>query len=224
MSTPNIAKEDILNAFNYRHATKEFDATKTISDADMKFILETAHLSPSSFGFEPWHFVVVQDKELRELLKPVAWGAPLKLDTASHFVLGLAMKAPMVKHNAPYIEHMMKEVKQMPAEVIDMYSKFYREFQERDFNLDTDKKLFDWSSKQTYIALGNMMTSAALTGIDSCPIEGFHQEKAEALLQEKFGIDTDKYGLAFMAAFGYRKADPEFPKSRRNFEDIVTWK
>lgn len=224
MSTPNIAKEDILNAFNYRHATKEFDATKTISDADMKFILETAHLSPSSFGFEPWHFVVVQDKELRELLKPVAWGAPLKLDTASHFVLGLAMKAPMVKHNTPYIEHMMKEVKQMPAEVIEMYSKFYREFQERDFNLDTDKKLFDWSSKQTYIALGNMMTSAALTGIDSCPIEGFHQEKSEALLQEKFGIDTNKYGLAFMAAFGYRKADPEFPKSRRNFEDIVTWK
>ncbi|PKA96376.1 hypothetical protein B0O79_0011 [Flavobacteriaceae bacterium MAR_2009_75] len=224
MSTPNIAKEDILNAFNYRHATKEFDATKTISDGDMKFILETAHLSPSSFGFEPWHFVVVQDKELRELLKPVAWGAPLKLDTASHFVLGLAMKAPMVKHNAPYIEHMMKEVKQMPVEVIEMYSKFYREFQERDFDLDTDKKLFDWSSKQTYIALGNMMTSAALTGIDSCPIEGFHQEKAEALLQEKFGIDTDKYGLAFMAAFGYRKADPEFPKSRRDFDDIVTWK
>ncbi|SNR46108.1 hypothetical protein SAMN04488009_1913 [Maribacter sedimenticola] len=224
MKIPNIAKEDILNAFNYRHATKEFDASKTISDADMKFILKTAHLSPSSFGFEPWHFVVVQDKELRELLKPVAWGAPLKLDTASHFVLGLAMKAPMVKHNAPYIEHMMKEVKQMPAEVIEMYSKFYREFQERDFNLDTDKKLFDWSSKQTYIALGNMMTSAALTGIDSCPIEGFHQEKAEALLQEKFGIDTNKYGLAFMAAFGYRKANPEFPKSRRNFEDIVTWK
>jgi nitroreductase len=49
------------------------------------------------------------------------------------------------------------------------------EFQERDFDLDTDKKLFDWSSKQTYIALGNMITAAALTGIDSCPIEGFHQ-------------------------------------------------
>ncbi|WFO16551.1 NAD(P)H-dependent oxidoreductase [Cellulophaga baltica] len=224
MSTPNISKEDILNAFNYRHATKEFDATKAISDEDMKFILETAHLSPSSFGFEPWHFIVVQDKELRELLKPVAWGAPLKLDTASHFVLGLAMKAPMVKHDADYIMHMMKEVKQLPAEVIEMYSKFYREFQERDFNLDTDKKLFDWSSKQTYIALGNMMTAAALTGIDSCPIEGFHQENAEALLKEKFGVDTDKYGLAFMVAFGYRKAAPEFGKSRRNFEDIVTFK
>ncbi len=224
MSTPNIAKEEIINAFNFRHATKEFDATKTISDDDMKFILEAAHLSPSSFGFEPWHFIVVQDKELRELLKPVAWGAPLKLDTASHFVLGLSMKAPMVKHDSEYIMHMMKDVKQLPADVIEMYSKFYREFQERDFDLDTDKKLFDWSAKQTYIALGNMMTAAALTGIDSCPIEGFHQEKAEALLKEKFGVDTDKYGLSFMTAFGYRKADPEFGKSRRNFDDIVTWK
>jgi len=224
MTTPNIAKEDIINAFQYRHATKEFDATKTVSDADMDFILKTASLSPSSFGFEPWHFIVVQDKELRELLKPVAWGAPLKLDTASHFVLGLSMKAPMTKWESDYIMSMMKDVKQLPADVIEMFSKFYREFQERDFDLDTDKKLFDWASKQTYIALGNMMTAAALTGIDSCPIEGFHQEKAEDLLKEKFGVDTDKYGLSFMVAFGYRKDDPEFGKSRRNFEDIVTFK
>lgn len=223
MSTPNIAKADIINAFQFRHATKEFDSTRIIADDDIKFILETAHLSPSSFGFEPWHFIVVQDKELRELLKPTAWGAPLKLDTASHFILGLSMKAPMVKHDADYIATMMKEVKQMPAEVIEMYSKFYREFQERDFDLDTDKKLFDWSSKQTYIALGNMLTAAALTGIDSCPIEGFHQEKAEALLREKFGVNTDNYGLSFMVAFGYRKADPAQAKTRRNIEDIVTW-
>lgn len=223
MTTPNIAKADILNAFNFRHATKEFDASKIISDDDMKFLLQTAHLSPSSFGFEPWHFIVVQDKELRELIKPVAWGAPLKLDTASHFILGLSMKAPMVKHDAEYIHTMMKDVKQLPEDVIEMYSKFYREFQERDFELDSDKKLFDWSSKQTYIALGNMMTSAALIGIDSCPIEGFHQEKAEALLREKFNVDTDKYGLSFMIAFGYRKEAPAHAKSRRNFDDIVTW-
>ncbi|XCF07432.1 NAD(P)H-dependent oxidoreductase [Tamlana crocina] len=224
MNTPNIAQEDVLNAFNYRHATKEFDASQPLTDDQINFILKTANLSPSSFGFEPWHFVVVQDKELREILKPVAWGAPLKLDTASHFILGLAMKAPMVKHDADYIEYMMKEVKQLPEDVIEMYSKFYREFQERDFNLNTDKKLFDWSSKQTYIALGNMMTAAALTGIDSCPIEGFHQEKAEALLREKFGVDTEKYGLAFMVAFGYRKAEPPHAKTRRDLEDIVTWK
>lgn len=224
MKAPNISQEDIINAFKYRHATKEFDATKKLSDADINFILKTANLSPSSFGFEPWHFIVVQDQELRELLKPVAWGAPLKLDTASHFILGLSMKASMTKHDADYISYMMKEIKQLPEDVIEMYSKFYREFQERDFDLDTDKKLFDWASKQTYIALGNMMTAAALSGIDSCPIEGFHQEKAEALLQEKFDVDTSKYGLSFMVAFGYRKEEPAHPKTRRELNDVVTWK
>ena len=215
---------EILTAFKSRHATKEFDVSKILTDEEMNFILQTAHLSPSSFGFEPWHFMVVQDKELREMLKPVAWGAPLKLDTASHFVLGLTMKAPMTKWDSEYISHMMKDVKQFPKDVEEMYTKFYREFQERDFNLDTDKKLFDWASKQSYIALGNMMTSAALIGIDSCPIEGFHQEKAETLLREKFGVDTEKYGLSYMVAFGHRKAEPAHPKVRREFKDIVTWK
>jgi len=223
MNTPNISKKDIISAFQFRHATKEFDNTKKLSEDDINFILQTANLSPSSFGFEPWHFIVVQDHELRELLKPVAWGAPLKLDTASHFILGLSMKAPMTKWDSDYIMNMMKEIKQLPEDVIEMYSKFYREFQERDFNLDTDKKLFDWASKQTYIALGNMMTAAALAGIDSCPIEGFHQEKTEALLREKFDIDTKQYGLSYMLALGFRKEEPLHQKSRRDFKDIVTW-
>lgn len=224
MKTPNIPQEEIINAFNFRHACKEFDASKKLTEKQINFILQTANLSPSSFGFEPWQFIVIQDKELRELLKPVAWGAPLKLDTASHFVLGLSMKAPLTKWDSDYIMHMMKDVKQFPEDVIEMYSKFYREFQERDFNLDSDKKLFDWASKQTYIALGNMMTAAALNGIDSCPIEGFHQEKAEALLEEKFGIDTSKFGLSFMVAFGYRKEEPPYAKNRRPLEEIVIWK
>ena len=79
-----------------------------------------------------------------------------------------------------------------------------------NFNLDNEKKMFDWASKQTYIALANMMTSAALVGIDSCPIEGFHEAKVNALLQEKFGVDTTKYGLSYMVAFGYRKAEPPY--------------
>ncbi len=224
MSVPNISKEDIINVFNYRHATKEFDTNKIVSKQDIELILETARLSPSSFGFEPWHFVVVQDKELRGLLKPVAWGAPSKLDTASHFVLGLSMKTPLTKWGSSYVMKMMKDVKQLPAEVIEMYSKFYREFQETDFNLDTDKKMFDWASKQNYIALANMMTSAAMIGVDSCAIEGFHEEKTEQLLKDKFGIDTEKYGLSYMVAFGYRKEDPTNPKTRRPIEDVITWK
>ena len=62
MSTTHISKEDVLNAFQFRHATKEFDASKKLSEDDINFILKTANLSPSSFGFEPWHFIVVQDQ------------------------------------------------------------------------------------------------------------------------------------------------------------------
>jgi nitroreductase len=69
-----------------------------------------------------------------------------------------------------------------------------------------------------------MLTAAALVGIDSCPIEGFHQEKAENLLKEKFDVDTDKYGLSYMVAFGHRKEEPPHPKTRRSLEEIVTWK
>lgn len=133
------------------------------------------------------------------------------------------MKAPKTKWDSDYVDYMLKDVKQLPEDVREMYLKFYREFQERDFDLDTDKKLFDWASKQSYIALGNMMSSAALIGVDSCPIEGFHQEKAEALLAEKFGVDTNLYGLSYMVAFGHRKEEPR-EKTRRQINEVITWK
>jgi nitroreductase len=218
-----MSKQDILNAFKFRHACKEFDTNKIIPNDDFEFILETARLSPSSFGFEPWHFVVLQDKKLRELLKESAWGTPKKLDTASHFVLGLTMKAPLTKWDADYIQNFMKQVQELPDEVIIGKGKFYEDFQKTDFDLTNDRNLFDWASKQTYIALGNMMTAAAMIGIDSCPIEGFKQKETEAILKKHFGIDTDKFGLSYMLAFGYRITEPK-EKTRRSMEQIVTWK
>jgi len=68
-------KQEILDAFNFRHATKEFDPTKKISDEDFQFILETGRLSPSSVGYEPWKFLVVENKDLKEKLKAVSCGA-----------------------------------------------------------------------------------------------------------------------------------------------------
>jgi hypothetical protein len=216
-------KQEILAAFQFRHACKEFDSNKKITKDDFDFILETGLLSPSSFGFEPWHFVVVQNPKLRELLKENAWGAPKKLDTASHFLLVLTMKSPLIKWDAAYIQQFMEEVQKHPEEVRKMRSKLFEEFQKSDFDLTDDRKLFDWASKQSYIALGNMMTAAAMIGIDSCPIEGFKQKETESILKEYFDIDTDKYGLSFMIAFGYRVTDPK-TKTRRNIEEIITWK
>ena len=83
-------QQTILDAFNFRHATKRFDASKKIEDSDFNTILEAGRLSPSSLGLEPWKFVVIQNSEIRNKLKEISWGAQGQLDTASHFVLLLA--------------------------------------------------------------------------------------------------------------------------------------
>ncbi len=218
-----ITKNEILNAFKFRHACKVFDKTKVIAKNDMEFILETARLSPSSFGFEPWYFVVVQNKELREKLKKGAWGATIKLDTASHFVLGLTMRDFFIKYDSPYIQYFMSQIQHLPEEAALNRRKIFKTFQKKDFDLNTERTLFDWASKQCYIAMANMMTAAAMIGIDSCPIEGFNKKTSEEVLQKYLDIDIKKYGLSYMLAFGYRLNPPK-DKTRRQLNEIVGWK
>jgi len=218
-----INKKEIKNAFLYRHACKVFDEKKIVSDDDIAFILETARLSPSSFGFEPWHFVVVQNKELRTKLKDGAWGATDKLDTASHFILGLTHKSFFTKYDSPYIRDFMENIQKFPEDVIQLRSEAFKNFQKADFDLNTERTLFDWASKQCYIPLANMLTASAMIGIDSCPIEGFKQKVTEKILKEELDIDTEKYGISYMVAFGYRLNEPR-AKTRRLLDDIVTWK
>lgn len=215
-------KIEILKAFNYRHACKVFDIDKKISEDDFKLIIESARLSPSSFGFEPWHFVVVQDQKMRELLKESSWGAQLKLDTASHFVLGLTMKALNTHFDSPYIHSFMEGVQNLPKEVVEMKGQFFKKFQTEDFDLNDERSLKDWASKQAYIPLANMMTVAALLGIDSCPIEGFNISQTEKVIAENMEIDMNLYSLSYMVAFGYRK-DAQPVKTRREMDRVVSW-
>ncbi|HEK9100781.1 NAD(P)H-dependent oxidoreductase [Bacillus pfraonensis] len=217
-------KEEILKAYQFRHACKEFDVNKKISDEDFHFILETGRLSPSSFGFEPWKFVVIQNQDIRNKLLPVSWGAQKQLPTASHFVVILARKKEEMIYNSSYISNFMKNIQQLPEEVITMKRGFYKEFQESDFQLlESDRAMFDWASKQTYIALGNMMTAAAQIGIDSCPIEGFHQEKVDAILKEEGIISDDAFGVSVLVAFGYRAEEPKRDKTRQTMDMVVEW-
>ena len=218
-----MTHSEILSAFNFRHACKIFDSTRKISETDFNLILESARLSPSSFGFEPWHFVIVQNPNLRNLLKPSAWGAPVKLDTASHFILVLTMKSPLIKWNADNVLDFMRNVQHLSEDLITPRIKLFQQFQNIDFDLTDDRKLFDWASKQSYIAMGNMMTVAAMLGIDSCPIEGYNQVETDKVLQEHFDIDTTQYGISYMLALGYRLNEPKV-KTRKSLEQITTWK
>jgi len=218
-----MTTKEIIDAFNFRHACKIFDKNKKISIDDFNTILEVARLSPSSFGFEPWKFLVVQNMDLREKLLPATWGALNILPTASHFVIILARKKPTLLYNSDYISHIMSDIHKIPKEKAEARREKYKKFQEEDFDLlSNDRYIFDWASKQTYIALGNMMSVAAMLGIDSCAVEGFERDKLEEIVRKDFGIDTNVFGVSVMVGFGYR-VNEQAVKTRQSLEDIVEW-
>lgn len=216
-------KKTVLDAFMFRHACKEFDPDAKIPEEDFLFILEAARLSPSSFGFEPWKFLVVQDMTLREKLLPHTWGGRGQIPTASHFLVCLAMKTPLLRHDSSRIADFMRRVQNLPEDAIAARMEYFANFQKTDFHLlDNDRAMFDWACKQCYIAQANMMTAAALIGIDSCPIEGFVREKVDEVLAADFGMNPEEYGVAYMLAFGYRIKQPR-SKTRQALNDILQW-
>ncbi|AIQ68347.1 NAD(P)H-dependent oxidoreductase [Paenibacillus graminis] len=223
MEMTAAVKKEIIAAYEFRHATKEFDSSRKISGEDFQFILETGRLSPSSFGFEPWKFVVVQNPEIREKLRPFAWGAQKQLPTASHFVLILSRLPKDLTAGSDYIQGIMKDVQNLPPEVAEGKSKMYDTFLTTDFGLaGNDRALFEWGARQTYLALGNMMTAAAQIGIDSCPIEGFNKLEIEEILAAEGIMDPEHFGIACMVAFGYRLNEPR-GKTRRSADQVVQW-
>ena len=217
--------EQILDVFRFRHACKKYDASRSVSEEDFATILESARLSPSSFGFEPWKLVVLSDESLKLKLYPLAWGAQNSLDGASRFVILLARKKPDMLHSSDFITHIMRDIQHNPPEVATQRREKYRTFQEHDFALlESDRAIFDWAGKQTYIALANMMTTAAFLGIDSCPIEGFQRREVDELLSQEGVFDPEQFGVSVMVSFGYRAAEPHRAKTRQPLEDILIYR
>ncbi|NHN32830.1 NAD(P)H-dependent oxidoreductase [Paenibacillus agricola] len=212
-----IRRLEMIETFNYRHATKEFDPEKKISEEDFRFILEAGRLSPSSGGNEPWKFLIVQSTEFRSELAPHAYGAARQLPSSSHFVLILARKG--LTFDSPYMIEHQTQILQMPLEIFSGMGEAYKKFY-NDLHLDSERALLDWSSKQTYIALGNMMTAAAHIGVDSCAIEGFELDAVNDLLQKRGLLGEDEFSLSVMVAFGYRIRQGRH-KKRRPMEDIA---
>ena len=142
-------KQAVLNAFRFRHACKSYDATKKIPADDFAYILETARLSPSSFGLESWHFLMVQNRTLREELRDIAWGAAEKIMDCSHFVILLARTQAAMQ--ADYQEKIWGGVHGMPSETVEMMQGFFKQFAETDFAIADNPRAFnDWAVKQTY--------------------------------------------------------------------------
>ncbi|HGO5854783.1 TPA: NAD(P)H-dependent oxidoreductase [Mannheimia haemolytica] len=215
----NISKQQVLDAFHFRAACRSYDPNKKISKEDMDYILELGRLSPSSVGSEPWKFLVLQNPEIRSKIAPVSWGIKHPMEEMSHLVVILTKKN--VRYDSAYMRDMLAK-RGLTDEQIEASLVRYKSFQEEDMKLLSEREIFDWSTKQTYIALGNMMTGAALIGIDSCPIEGFHYDTVNQILSDEGLFDLNEYGVSCMITFGYRNKEIK-KKSRKPTEEVIAW-
>lgn len=206
-------EKTFMEAMDYRHACKIFDDSKKIEKEDFEYILEAGRKSPSSFGMEPWKFLVIKNDEVSEKIKKVCWDQP-QITTCSDLVIVLAaIENVKVDSGIPMKRFSRRE---MPQEKKDFYIGLYANHLKD--TLSTDDNIYSWTARQCYIAAGNMMTAAAIKGIDSCPIEGFEKDNLEKILE----LDTTKYQVAMVLPFGYR-LNEQSSQLRENLEDVVEY-
>ena len=185
---------------NWRYATKKFDSLKKISRQDFEELLEALRLSPSSFGLQPWKFIVVHDPILRKKLRPHAWGQPqvTDADTLIVFCSLKSMNEKYVKDHADLIA----QVRGVTRGSISGYEQMML----ASLKSKSPEAVSQWMKNQVYIALGVFLSECAHRKIDACPMEGFDAEKFDEIL------DLPQQGLesVVLCAIGYRSTDDHF--------------
>jgi nitroreductase len=210
-----VDNQTLLNQMKWRYATKKFNPIKKISPGDWNTLEQALIATASSFGLQPWHFVVITSQKLKEQLQPVSWGQSQLVD-ASHVVVFAARKGVDAAHVHKFVER-IAEVRGVPVEKLEGYKGMMVGALSKQDSAAIDA----WSAKQAYIALGNLLTCAALLGIDACPMEGIEPLKYDEIL----GLDKKGFGTVVIATLGYRASDDpaaSAPKVRFKAEDVVT--
>lgn len=177
----NHGGDMFIKALQDRFTCKRYAPEGHISDSDFNTILEAARLSPSSFGMEPWKLLVVENQELLQQLLDCSWGAKKNADRT---VILLARKN--LTAQSEWAHDICHNVQGLSPQDEKARLEMFQTFQERDLRvletcpqtLDPKRALFDWASKQTYIALANMLSTAAVMGIDATPGRGLHLPRA----------------------------------------------
>lgn len=196
-----IPEKQLLDALTWRYATKAFDSSKKIPEGTWKTLEETLVLSPSSFGLQPYRFLVVTDPDLRAKLKPHSWNQSQVVD-ASHYVVFAARTAMTETEIDRFLDRVV-EVRGIPRESLDGYrGMMYGSL----LSPGSEARIPHWAALQAYIALGNLMTSASLLGVDTCAIEGFAPAEYDALL----GLKEQGLASVVCCALGYRSSEDKY--------------
>jgi nitroreductase len=204
-----------LESLNWRYATKKFDSKKIISDEDLDTLLEAIRLSPSSYGLQPYHVFVIKDKELREKLKPASWGQS-QITDASHLIIF----ANNTSFDGDLIDNYLTNISNTRDVDLDNLQAYGDFMKSKLVDLPKNSKE-TWTARQTYLALGNLLSAAASLKIDACPMEGFDPQTYNDLL----GLKEKNLNTAVVAAIGYRSQEDNtqhYKKVRQSKELLFT--
>lgn len=190
-----ITTTDLLEHLNWRYATKQFDPAKTIAPEIWTALEDALVLTPSSYGLQPWKFLIVTSADIKEKLKPFSWNQSQVTD-CSHYVVFAIQKNLTAEHVDRFVAR-TAEVRGITVESLAGY----RNIMVNDVvNGARSFHVNEWATRQTYIALGNFMTSAALLGVDTCPMEGIEPVNYDRLL----GLAAQDLTTVVACAAGYR--------------------
>ncbi|MCX6967623.1 MAG: NAD(P)H-dependent oxidoreductase [Verrucomicrobia bacterium] len=217
MQITPISTDSLVRSLCWRYAVKKFDPTRKIPQATWSALEEALMLTPSSFGLQPWKFIVITDQATKEALVPVSWNQRQVAD-CSHLVVFAYKKEMDLDHIDTFLQRIV-EVRGVTPESLAGYRSL---LVDKIIKGPLQDQIQEWNLRQSYIAFGNFMTSAALLGIDTCPMEGLEPAKYDEIL----GL-TDR-GLATAAACptGYRATDDPYAslaKVRFEAKDLVEY-
>lgn len=204
----------IIDDLNWRYATKKYNPAKIIADKDLEVVLESLRLVPSSYGMQPLSYLLINDKNLREQLKPLAYNQS-QITDASHLIVLCSFRkiTPTVIKN--HLE-LMSEVRNEP---LSNYEKFGENIQKTFANL-SETATSEWTIRQAYIALGQIMHTCANLRIDATPMEGFDKTAFDKLLD----LETQNLQSVLLCPIGYR-ADNDFlqqlKKVRKPINEVI---
>jgi len=211
MLTPEALEEQL----NWRYATKKFDTSRSIPTEHWATLENSLVLAPSSFGLQPWKFVVVDDSAIREQLKAASFNQK-QITDATRLVV-FAGKRTMTRADIDRFLSRTNEVRGTPLEALARYREMLIGFVENGWPA---ADIPSWNARQVYIALGQFMTSAAALGIDTCPMEGIDMPTYDRLL----GLQDSDYTTLVACPVGYRHADDNsatMPKIRYSAADLI---
>lgn len=209
-----ISNEAIIEQLNWRYAVKKFDATRKISEKDWQTLEQSLILAPSSYGLQPYKFVVITDENLKKELTPAAYGQPQIADS-SHLVV-IAYKKVLTDADVAHFVDRISEVRNAPLES----QKDYEDTMKASAQKAVDEGYIEtWNSRQAYITLGFILETAALLGIDATPMEGFNPAEFNRIL----GLED--YSAVVLCALGYRDTENDWlanlPKVRFPKEELI---